>query len=182
MLQPKYPQKELLPKFENHLAIPNSDFVFLAKLVDHLNYGDTLFFYSYRDKWLVIITADENEPVDAKSYSVGQFEAPIEFLNWFSQAIDDYISPSSQGGLHPGAMTSQDQNVGGEMMCIQRAMDAGNNQQGYIAVNRSRENRFMKSLGSYRPLEKCFAENFLYEGGLLNLIKDLGEKFERGKL
>jgi hypothetical protein len=79
-------------------------------------------------------------------------------------------------------MTSQDQDVGGEMMCIQRAMDAGNNQQGYIAVNRSRENRFMKSLGSYRPQEKCFAENFLYEGGLLDLIKNLGEKFERGDL
>jgi hypothetical protein len=99
MLQPKYPQKELLPKFENHLTLPNSDYVYLAKLVDNLNYGDTLFFYIYQRKWLVIITADENDPLDAKSYSVGQFEAPIEFLSWFSKALDDFISPSSQDGF-----------------------------------------------------------------------------------
>jgi hypothetical protein len=153
----------------------------LEKIVDRLNYQRTCFF-KYKNTHLVILIADEEEPIDAKFYGVGQFEAPIEFLSWFSMALDDYIKPSAQGGLHSGAMTSQDQNVGGEMMCIQRAMDAGNNQQGYIVVNRSRENRFMKSLGSYRPLEKCFAENFLYEGGLLNLIKNLGGKFEHGEL
>ena len=181
MLQPKYPQKELLIEIKNDLIYP-SNWVELSRIVDSLNYQNTLFFHKCDE--FVIITSIRSEIMagDRSFKRIGQFEAPLEFLRWFSKALEDYITTSSQGGLHPGAMTSQDQDVGGEMMCIQRAMDAGNNQQGYTVVNRSREDRFTKSLNAYAPQKIIFAENFLYEGGLLNLIKDLGEKFERGKL
>ncbi len=68
------------------------------------------------------------------------------------------------------------------MLCIQRAMDAGNRQQGYIIMNRSRNDHSDIWKDSYHPQEIVFAENFLFEGGLLDLIETLGNKYLRGEL
>ena len=176
-MQPKYPQKEPLPKIENDLIYPDGA-VELAKIVDTLNFGNTIFFLKYR-KYLIIARARKEILTGDKRFSVGQFDAPLEVLHWFSEALGEFIKPSSQGGPHPGAMTSKDEDVGGEMLCLQRAMDAGNNQGGYVIVNRSRPSRLFDG---YSPSEITFPENLLYQGGLLNLIKTLGEKYQRGEL
>ena len=178
-MQPKYPQEALMPEFVDHLTIP-AGYVELARIVDDLNYKRTLYFFRYERKYLAIVSARTTVPIEDHRYTIGQFEAPLEMLVWFSKTLGEFIKPSSQGGLHPGAMTSGDEDVGGEMLCIQRAMDAGNNQSGYTIVNRSRPNRLYRT--AYRPSRITFPENFLYQGGLLNLIKTLGEKYQRGEL
>lgn len=38
MLNPKYPQKELLPKFENHVTVPSEGYKLLDQIVDRLNF------------------------------------------------------------------------------------------------------------------------------------------------
>ncbi len=179
-MKPKYKQETLLPKLEKDLAYPQG-FIELSRLKDTLNDGDYLFLFRYDDFIIFCEICEETLQGDQR-FSVSQFEAPLELLRWFPRALEEFVKPSSQGGLHPGAMTSRDEDVGGEMLCVQRAMDIGNNQGGYYIVNRSREDRFIKSLNDYGPMEICFPENFLYEGGLLNLIKTLGEKYDRGEL
>lgn len=61
-------------------------------------------------------------------------------------------------------------------------MDAGNHQQGYSVKNRSRCRRGVATEGHFDPQQINFAENFLYEGGLLKLIEDLGSRYEKGLL
>ena len=179
-MQPKYSQKKFLPEIDNHLKIPHT-YTEVARIRDVSNYVDIYLFFQC-DQYLVIAVVDDKIEFGDPRYGVDQFEAPLELLTWFPNALEEFIKPSSQGGLHPGAMTSPDEDVGGEMLCIQRAMDAGNNQGGYYIVNRSREDRYMKSLNGYSPMEMSFPENLLYQGGLLNLIKTLGEKYRRGEL
>lgn len=176
-MQPKYSQEKLLPEIDNHFKIPQV-YKEIARIRDTSNYGDMCLFLKYNQYLVIALVDDEIEFGDPR-YGVDQFEAPLELLTWFPKALDEFIKPSSKGGLHPGAMTSQDEDVGGEMLCVQRAMDAGNNQGGYTIVNRSRPSRLYHG---YNPSRMTFPENFLYQGGLLDLIKDLGEKYQRNQL
>ena len=57
--------------------------------------------------------------------------------------------------------------------------DADNNQSGDGIVSRARPSRFVPR---YSPSKITFAENFLYQGSLLNLIKNPGKKYRRGEL
>ena len=70
-------------------------------------------------------------------------------------------------------MTSADENVDGEMLCVQAAA------QGYFLVNRSRQSPL---LNSYHPTEMSLSYHFLYDLGLLDFWKALGEKYEKGTL
>ncbi|WP_216638429.1 hypothetical protein [Endozoicomonas arenosclerae] len=72
-------------------------------------------------------------------------------------------------------MTSADEDVDGEMLCVQSAIE------GYYIVNRSRQS----PLGfgdSYMPTEISLSYHLLYDLGLLALWQQLGEKYERGEL
>jgi len=103
-------------------------------------------------------------------------------LAWFPDALTEFQKPPADGGMHPGGMTGHDEDVDGEMLCIQRAMNAGPGVGGYAIINRSRKDHSVQMEEFFRPQEVMFADNFLYEGGLLDLFKDLGEKYRRGEI
>ncbi|WP_199775591.1 hypothetical protein [Microbulbifer pacificus] len=115
-------------------------------------------------------------------YRCSQADFPLGVLPWFADALTEFRKPPVQGGLHAGAMTSADEDVEGEMLCIQRSMNAGRGVGGYAIVNRSRSDHGKLWKNDYHPQEITFADNFLYDAGLLDLIKDLGEKYRRGEL
>jgi hypothetical protein len=180
-LKPDYPQKPLLPKITHHETLP-SDAVELARINDRLNFNDLRVFLKI-EQTLVIVKVSGPGITKNPMYVISQFELPLGFLPWFADALNGFRKPPAEGGLHAGAMTSADEDVEGEMLCIQRAMDAGNGLGGYVVVNRSRTDRlWLDDPHDYRASEITFPENFLYEGGLLQLITELGEKYRKGLL
>jgi len=158
-MQAKYPQKPLLSEITDHQQLP-AQAVELAGIYNKLNYGELLLFLKMGET-LVIVDASGPDINGDKHYILGQFEAPLGFLPWFADALNDFQKPPAEGGLHAGAMSSADQEVEGEMLCIQRAMDAGNHQGGYAVLNRSRPDRFRLDRNSYGASEIIFANNFL---------------------
>ncbi|MFC6633029.1 hypothetical protein [Microbulbifer taiwanensis] len=103
-------------------------------------------------------------------------------MPWFADALTEFRKPPVEGGLHAGAMTSADEDVESEMICIERAMNAGPCVGGYAIVNWSRRSRLGSREEHFSPQEITFADNFLYKYGLLNLIKGLGHKYRHGEL
>ncbi len=115
-------------------------------------------------------------------YRCAQNDFPMKFLPWFSSALTEFQKPPSEGGLHAGAMTSADEDVGGEMLCIQRVMSISRGQGGYCVLNRSRCERGKDVNNKFTSHEVSWADNFLYEDGLLDLIIELAEKYQRGEI
>ncbi len=106
----------------------------------------------------------------------------IFLWNSFPAALAEFQKPPAEGGLRADAMITPDIEIGGEMLCIQRALGVDQDRGGYIVRNRSRCVKDKDIETSFTPHEVCWASRFLYEGGLLKLITDLGEKYKNGQL
>ena len=80
-------------------------------------------------------------------------------------------------------MSSADHYVGGEILAVITLMGCDDGRGGYSIENKSRcdrdaydpENRF-------RPHEVSWPTRFLYEGGLMDLLKGLAKRYEDGKI
>ena len=82
-------------------------------------------------------------------------------------------------------MSSDDHNVGGEMLGVITLMGIDNGRGGYSIENKSRCNRRVaeENINTYfRPHKVSWPTRFLYEGGLLDLLKDLAKRYEDGKI
>ena len=180
--KPKYPIKNNLPQIDRHDQLPDGA-IKLAEIQDRLNSQyDTLVFVKNNGGLSILEYTDKTLKDGSPLYVCGQRDFPMEFLSWFAKALTEFQKPPAEGGLPAGAMTSADEDVGGEMLCIQRAMGAGRGHGGYAVRNRSRCRRGYDINTEFEPHDVSWGDNFLYEGGLLDLIKDLGERFEQGKL
>ncbi|HEY8567935.1 hypothetical protein [Microbulbifer sp.] len=178
--KPKYPIKEQLPRIEHHERLPDGA-VELARTTDP-NEGNTVLFVRQGDHLSLLRAVSRLRMGTIPYYRCSQADFPLGVLPWFADTLTEFRKPPAQGGLHAGAMTSTDADVEGEMLCIQRAMNAGPGVGGYAIVNRSRKDRSVHLEEHFSPHRITFADNFLYEAGLLDLIKDLGEKYRRGEL
>lgn len=179
--KPKYPVKEQLPRIEHHEKPPDGTKE-LARIADPNSERYTILFVQ-QGKYLSVLEAGGWLLKDGTPrYRCAQADFPLGVLPWFADALTEFRKPPAQGGLHAGAMTSADEDVEGEMLCIERAMNAGPGVGGYAIVNWSRKSRLGSREEHFSPQEITFADNFLYEAGLLDLIKDLGEKYRRGEL
>ncbi|TLM76386.1 hypothetical protein ACONUD_05355 [Microbulbifer harenosus] len=179
--KPKYPVKEQLPKIAHHEQLPEGA-VELARIADPNSERYTIFFVR-QGKFLSVLEAGSWLLKDGTPhYRCSQVDFPLGVLPWFADTLTEFRKPPAQGGLHAGAMTSADEDVEGEMLCIQRAMSAGRGVGGYSIVNRSRKDHSARLEEHFSPHRITFADNFLYDAGLLDLIKDLGEKYRRGEL
>lgn len=91
------------------------------------------------------------------------------------------MKPSTQGGLPPNKIATDKEQASGEHLALTRAMDAGNARRdgGYTINNFDRENHFYKSSNFQRI---TFSDSFLFEGGLMDLWKDLAQKHQNGTL
>lgn len=180
--KPKYPVKDNFPTIDRHDQLPQGA-VELARLKDSLNSDyDTVVFVKNQGFLSIVFFSDRKLKDGSPFYVCSQNDFPMEFLSWFVKALIDFQKPPIDGGLPAGAMTSSDEDVGGEMLCIQRAMAVNRDGGGYAVLNRSRCERGKNIETEFEPHEVIWGDNFLYEGGLLDLIKDLGKKFEKGKI
>lgn len=150
----------------------------IARIYDRLGANGLLMLVKI-ETTLVLLSISVPGFTRARAYAIDQLEVPMGFLPWFADALNGFRKPPAEGGLHAGAMTTADEDVESEMLCIQRSMHAGDGGGGYVVVNRSRPSRLYKGYGSS---ETTFADNFLFEGGLLNLITELGEKYRKSLL
>lgn len=162
----KYPVQPALPTITHHDQLPMGA-IEIGRLLDTTEAED-LYVLVKRDNYLSILTAYKN--LKTHQYYCKQFDFPLRVLSWFPKALEEFRKPPAAGGLHAGAMTSADENVDGEMLCVQVAT------QGYYLVNRSRQS----PLGgghSYMPTEISFSYHFLYDLGFFDLLKKLGEQY-----
>jgi hypothetical protein len=177
-----YPIKPALPEISRHDQLPNGA-IEIAKITEFTEGG--LFYFVKNNGSLSVLNVTEPGRTLANGqpyYRCSQTDFPLEFLIWFPKALDDFQKSPSEGGLHAGAMTTPDIEVGGEMLCLQRALGVDRDRGGYAVINRSRCEKNKNPETSFTPHELILASRFLYEGGLLDLIKNLGEKFKQGQL
>lgn len=175
-----YKLKDSLPEIVRHDELPTGC-IELAKIKDTTN--PTMWFFVQNQSFLSILNMQSRLRNNSiPYYHCFQQDFPLEFLSWFPSALVEFQKPPVEGGLHVGAMTTPDIEVGGEMLCVQRASGIDREMGGYAVMNRSRCQKGRDPETSFTPHEVIWASRFLYDGGLLNLIKNLGEKFERGEL
>lgn len=171
----KYPLVEPLPKIVRHDDLP-AGAVELARCVDSMSGTDPeLFMLVKRDRYLSVVSSLVWQSNRGPKYLCASYDFPIRVLSWFPKALEEFRKPSAQGGPHPGAMTSDDEDVDGEMLCVQSTTD------GYYLVNRSRQSPIGPGAG-YVPTRCPLTYTLLYDLGFLEVWKDLGEKYERGEL
>jgi hypothetical protein len=178
--KPPYAVKPGLPEITRHDQLP-PNCKLLANIKDNTN--STHWYFVNNNGYLSILDVVDRQLDDGgRLYNCGHDDFPLELLTWFPSALAEFQKPPSEGGLHAGGMTTPDMEVGGEMLCVQRALGVDQDRGGYIAGNNSRCKKDYDPETEFEPHEVCWASRFLYEGGLLDLIKDLGEKLEDGKI
>ena len=175
-----YEVKHPLPEITRHDQLPIGCEQ-LAYLQD--NTCSTHWYFVNNNGFLSILNvADRPRNDGTHYYRCNHDDFPLEFLIWFPSALIEFQKPPAEGGVRVGAMTTPDIEVGGEMLCIQRALGVDQDRGGYIVENNSRCEKHKDIETSFTPHEVCWASRFLYEGGLLNLITELGEKYKNGQL
>lgn len=178
--KPEYLVKDNLPTISRHDQLPMGC-ILLGQTFDKTENDNWLFIKN--QEGLSITQQYEKTLKNGRHiYRCHQRDFPMEFLAWFAKALEDFQKSPVDGGLPAGAMTSADQNVGGEMLCIQRAMAVNRDGGGYAVLNRSRCKRGNDINTEFEPHEIVWSDNFLYEEGVLDLIKDLAEKSKQDKV
>lgn len=175
-----YTIKSDLPDIKRHDQLPPGCKQ-LAYIKDTTN--STHWYFVSNNGYLSILdVADRARDDGTHYYRCSHDDFPLDFLTWFPGALSDFKKPPAEGGLHAGAMTSTDIDVGGEMLCIQLALGVDQDRGGYIVENNSRCQKNHDPKSFFKPHRVCWASRFLYDGGLLNLITGLGEKLKQGNL
>ena len=114
-------------------------------------------------------------------YICPQYDFPLEALAWFPKALIGFREGKGGGDI----MSSADHNVGGEMLAVITLMGIDDGRGGYSIENKSRCHRNVaeENINIYfRPHEVSWPTRFLYEGGLMDLLKDLAKRYEDGKI
>ncbi|GAA3943887.1 hypothetical protein [Litoribacillus peritrichatus] len=160
-----------LPSITDHNYLP-CDATEIGRLMDTTE-REKLYVLIKRNQYLSILAVFRN--LKTNKYCCTQYDFPLKVLSWFPKALEEFQKAPAEGGLHAGAMSSVDEDVDGEMLCVQAAT------QGYYIVNWSRQSPIAVTT-AYKPTEISFSYHFLYDLGFLELWKDLGEKYERGEI
>ncbi|REL26618.1 hypothetical protein DXX93_08540 [Thalassotalea euphylliae] len=154
----------------------------VARLNDSLNYEDETYSFFTQENYLSIVHHWIATPKNKPSFlTTDQFDAPLEILPWFVDKLEFFRKPSSQGGLPPQKIATDKELVGGENIILGRLMNAGNARQegGYDICNLDRGDHNEMS-SSYARIK--FSDSLLFEGGLLDVWKELASKYKNGSL
>ena len=154
----------------------------IARINDLLNYPDRSYSFYRQDDFLSIVHHWIITPKNKAPYlATEQFDAPLAILPWFVDKFEFFIKPSTQGGLPANKIATDKEKVRGEYIILGRAMDAGNARRegGYMLDNIDRKDHH-KISSNYQDI--TFSDSFLFEGGLMDLWKDLAEKYKKGTL
>jgi len=154
----------------------------LAEINDSLNYDDEVYSFYRQDEFLSVVHHWIIKPNNKAPYlTTEQFDAPLAILPWFIDKLVFFRKSSVEGGLAPNRIATDKELVGGEHLILSRAMDAGNARRegGYMIENINRKIHFVR-ISSFQDL--MFSDSFLFEGGMLDLWKDLADKYKAGAL
>ncbi|MEN1836145.1 hypothetical protein AAIM60_25060 [Pseudomonas lijiangensis] len=101
-----------------------------------------------------------------------QSDFPQRFIEWFAPALRDFRRPATQAASR--RLSSPVQEVGGEMLTLERGMAVGDNESpGYIVNNWSRK-RYLHGLEDhFMPMNVAWSEDFLFKGGLIRLLGEI---------
>lgn len=169
----------LLPPFEKikrHDQLPNGADQIGKLCRGHTKYDPCYLFIKRGDKLSILIT-HIMDLATGDVYVCHQKDFPLKVLSWFPRALEQFRKPPAEGGLHAGAMISQDEDVDGEMLAV------GSTTRGYNITNWSRDADGIDADSNfYEPTNLSLPYELLYDEGLLALWKSLGEKYERGEL
>jgi len=161
---------------------PPASIKLVARINDKLNYPKRFYSFYKQDNYISIVCHWIITPKDKAPFlTTDQFDAPLEILPWFIDKLDFFMKPSTQGGLPSNKIATDKEQVDGEYLILGRAMDAGNARRegGYIINNISRLEHDLKG-AIYQNI--TFSDSFLFDGGLLDLWKDLAQKYQNGTL
>ncbi len=108
-----------------------------------------------------------------------QIEIPFPAVRWIIDTIEiKFFKPPDQGGL-PAEQFHWCEVIEGEELCINRSFDpTGEGLSGYRLVNL---NRF-GYISNTSKQEFSFFDKFLFEHGLMDFLKEIAGKYERGEL
>jgi|TARA_R110002050_G_scaffold56725_1_gene127572 hypothetical protein len=154
----------------------------IARINDSLNYPNRSYSFYKQDDFLSIVHHWIITPKNKAAYlATEQFDAPLEILPWFIDKLEFFMKSSTQGGLPANKIATDKEKVRGEYIILGRAMDAGNARRegGYILDNIDRKDHHKISTN---PQDITFSDSFLFEGGLMDLWKDLAEKYKGDNL
>ena len=181
MWKPEYPLKDNIRKTDHHERFPPGA-VELARLQDTVSEQKLLWVFVKNEGMLSILIPDTLKlPGAPLEYECPQYDFPLEALAWFPQALAGFREGKGGGGT----MSSADHNVGGEILAAITLMGCDEPWGGYSIENRSRRDRDVaeEDINTYyEPHKVSWLTRFLYEGGLMDLLKDLAKCYEDGKV
>ena len=108
-----------------------------------------------------------------------QYEFPIQAAGWFVKNLERFFkAPDEPGGL-PAHKFSLNEEYGGERLGISRLIHStGKDKPGYALKNQSR--------CDHPNMDLCqrfdMSDDFLFDGGMLDLFKDIANRYELGEL
>lgn len=106
-----------------------------------------------------------------------QFEMPLPGIRWFIDVIEQkFFKSPSEGGL-PANKLSYEETVAGEQLHVMRTLGGGE-RPGYVITNGSRHAYY----GGPDLQELNLSDRWLFEGGLMDYLKKLADKYEQGTL
>jgi len=161
---------------------PSTNIKKLAELNDALNYDDEVYSFYKQDEFLSVVHHWIIKPNNKAPYlTTEQFDAPIEILPWFVDKLEFFMKSSVEGGLPANRIATDKELVGGEHIVIGRAVSAGNARRegGYFIDNIDRKEHYVRG-SNFQSF--ILADSFLFQGGMLDLWKDLADKYKAGTL
>jgi len=156
----------------------------VARIEDSLNYPDHFLSFYIQGTHLSIVHHRVAYPKDRPPFlCTHQLDAPLEILPWFINKFAFFQKNESEGGMRVGQIMTDTDLIQGEDVTLSRAMDAGNARRegGYIIDNFSRADDFSLDKSALAQ-GLTFSDSFMFQGGLLDLWKDLAKKYENGTL
>jgi len=107
-----------------------------------------------------------------------QLEMPLEGVRWYIDVIEQkFFKPPEEGGL-PANKISYREEVAGERLHIMRSMNAGCKHPGYDLTNLSRSSHILSTSSQ----EFSASDPWLFQGGLMDFLKDVAERYENNTL
>ncbi len=150
----------------------------VASIQDDRNEHKTYYFLIDHDYMLISnATYFTNKRTGESKWLHYQIEFPKQGLVWFLDSMQHrFFKTEAEGGLPKGVF--HDKTVmNGERIKLGRAFNAdGNRGGGYAFVTLDRK----ESYGAAK--EYLFTDQFLFNGGLIEILQDIANKIQRGEL
>lgn len=106
-----------------------------------------------------------------------QFTIPLPGIRWFIDVIEQKFFKSPHEGGLPAHKLSYEEVVAGEDLHVMRSMGGGH-RPGYTITNATQ-----RAHGAERnPQRLTLPDDWLFEGGLMDYLKELADKYENGQL